>query len=146
MIPSPPIAKKIEKKLFIHDHLRTDNYYWLNDRNNPEVIKYLEEENAFTKAMLAHTENFQEILFNEMKSRIKEQDESIPFLFNGFLYYTKFVAGGEYPVYCRKQGNSEGVEEVLIDGNKLSEGHEYFHSWLVKFKIFATLLNCWKLL
>src|SRR5690606_15947160 len=82
----PPKAKKIEKKLAIHGDTRTDNYYWLNERENPEVIKYLEAENAYTETQLKETENFQNQLFEEIKSRIKEDDESVPVKLNGYWY------------------------------------------------------------
>lgn len=123
-----PVAKKIEKKLVAHGHERTDYYYWLNDRENPEVIKYLEDENSYTSKMMKHTEKFQEDLFREMKGRIKEQDESVPYRKNGYLYYNRFVTGGEYPVYCRKKGDASGKEEILLDGNEMAKGHAYFNS------------------
>ena len=122
----PPTAAKIPKVLEAHGQQRTDNYYWLNDRNNPEVIRYLEEENKYTNGMLAHTQSLQDKLFKEMKGRIKEQDESVPYYFNGYTYYTKYVVGGEYPVFCRKKGRDGGKEEILLDGNEMAKGHEYF--------------------
>lgn len=112
----------------MHGHNRIDNYYWLNDRENPEVLKYLEDENAYTSEVLHSTEKFQEALFNEMKGRIKEQDESVPYFYNGYWYYTRFVEGGEYPVYCRKKENLNNEENILINCNELAIGHEYFHS------------------
>jgi len=123
-----PIAKKIEKKLVAHGQERIDHYFWLNDRENPEVIKYLEDENAYTSRMMKHTDKFQEDLFKEMKGRIKEQDESVPYKRNGYLYFTRYVTGGEYPVYCRKKGDASGKEEVLLDGNEMGKGHAYFNS------------------
>jgi oligopeptidase B len=123
-----PIAKKEEKKLVAHGHERIDNYFWLNDRENPEVIKYLEDENTYTSKMMKHTEKFQDDLFKEMKGRIKEQDESVPYKKNGYLYYTKFVTGGEYPVFCRKKGDASGMEEILLDGNEMAKSHAYFNS------------------
>ncbi|MFZ9943390.1 MAG: oligopeptidase B, partial [Bacteroidia bacterium] len=122
----PPTAAKIPKVLEAHGQQRTDNYYWLNDRNNPEVIRYLEEENKYTNGMLAHTQSLQDKLFKEMKGRIKEQDESVPYYFNGYTYYTKYVVGGEYPIFCRKKGRDGGKEEILLDGNEMAKGHEYF--------------------
>ena len=85
-----PIAKKIEKKLEKHGDIRIDNYYWLNERENPEVIKYLEEENKYTESILKPTEEFQAKLFEEMKSRIKEDDSSVPYKLNGYWYLTEF--------------------------------------------------------
>ncbi|HAN19990.1 MAG: oligopeptidase B [Bacteroidetes bacterium GWC2_33_15] len=123
----PPDAKQIAKELTIHGDTRIDNYYWLNERENPEVIAYLEAENNYTKAILKPTEKFQEDLFNEMKSRIKEDDESVPYKENGYFYYTRYETGKEYPIYCRKKENPEAPEEILLDVNKMADGFEYFH-------------------
>lgn len=121
-----PKAIPIPKELVTHGHKRIDNYFWLNDRDNPEVIQYLESENKYTESMLSHTSELQEQLFKEMKGRIKEQDQSVPYYFNGYTYYTRFIEGGEYPIYCRKKGNNEGTEEVMLDCNEMAKGHEYF--------------------
>lgn len=123
----PPDAKQIAKELTIHGDTRIDNYYWLNERENPEVIAYLEAENNYTKAILKPTEKFQEDLFNEMKSRIKEDDESVPYKENGYFYYTRYETGKEYPIYCRKKENPEAPEEILLDVNKMADRFEYFH-------------------
>ncbi len=121
-----PVANKIKKELTIHDHTRIDNYYWMNNREDPEVLAYLKEENAYTKAMLKHTEKLQDKLYNEIVSRIKQTDMSVPFLQNGYYYYTRYEEGKEYAIYCRKKGSLEGKEEVMIDGNAMAKGHEYF--------------------
>jgi len=102
---SAPIAKKIKKELTIHNHTRIDNYYWLNDRDDPEVIQYLKDENAYTKSMLKHTEDFQQKLFDEMVGRIKQEDISVPYKENGYFYYSRYEEGKEYPIYCRKKGS-----------------------------------------
>ena len=125
---TPPVAKKIPKKLTIHDDTRIDNYYWLNERENPEVIDYLKAENEYTKAILKPTEKFQEELFQEMKSRIKETDESVPYEKNGYFYYTRYEEGKEYPIYCRKKGSLESEEMILLNVNEMAEGHEYFRA------------------
>lgn len=125
-MPTPPVAKKIEKKLTAHGHTRTDSYYWLNQRDNAEVIDYLNAENAYTEAVMKHTEGLQNNLFEEITSRIKQNDKSVPYFKNGYYYYTRYVEGGEYPIYCRKKESLEAEEEVLIDGNKMAEGHSYF--------------------
>ncbi len=125
----PPIAKKKEHKLTIHGNTRIDNYYWLNERENPEVIKYLEEENAYTKNKLKHTEAFQEKLFNEFKNRIKEQDESVPYFLKGYYYYTRYEIGSEYPIYCRKKNNLEANEEIMLDVNKLAKDYDYYSAF-----------------
>lgn len=123
----PPIAKKIPKELTIHNHTRIDNYYWLNDRKNPEVIKYLNDENDYTDKMLSHTKNLQKTLFNEIKGRMKQTDISVPFKDNDYYYYSRFEEGKEYPIYCRKNGSLEAKEEVLINVNDLAKGHDYYN-------------------
>jgi oligopeptidase B len=121
-----PKAQQKPKELVSHGHKRIDHYYWLNERENPEVIRYLEDENKYTDAMLAHTNELQEQLFKEMKGRIKEQDQSVPYFYNGYTYYTRFIEGGEYPIYCRKKGHQEGPEEIILDCNEMAKDHEYF--------------------
>jgi len=121
-----PIAKKIAKKLTIHNDTRIDNYYWLNDREDQEVIDYLNNENSYTKSVLKSTEKFQEDLFNEMKSRIKETDESVPYEKNGYFYYSRYEEGKEYPIYCRKKESLDNPEEIILDVNIMAEGFEYY--------------------
>ena len=123
---TPPNALQRPKELVIHGDTRQDPYYWLRDRENPEVISYLEAENAYTKAAMAHTESFQEKLFQEIKGRIKEDDESVPYLDNGYYYLTRYVKGGEYPIYVRKKETLEAADETLLDVNTLAEGQEYY--------------------
>jgi oligopeptidase B len=122
----PPVAKKQPEKLEIHGDVRIDDYYWMNDREDPEVIQYLEQENAYYQAMTAHTKPLQDSLFSEMRSRIKEDDTSVPYKRNGYWYLTRFETGKEYPVYSRKKGQLEAEEEVMFDVNELALGHEYF--------------------
>ena len=98
--PQPPVAEKIAKALTIHNDVRVDNYYWLNEKENPNTIAYLEAENAYLDKMMSHTKSFQEKLFGEMKSRIKEKDESVPVFKNGYFYYTRFEEGKQYYKYC----------------------------------------------
>jgi oligopeptidase B len=127
---NPPTATKKPKQLEKHGHTRTDNYYWLNERENPEVISYLEAENDYWKAKMKHTEAFQEKLFAEMKGRIKETDVSVPYNLDGFSYYNRYEEGQQYPVYCRRKINTEaeaslGKEEVMIDVNEMAKGHDF---------------------
>ena len=122
----PPLAKIIPKTLEIFGNTRIDNYFWLNDRENPEVIDYLKKENAYYKKMTAHTKTFQKELFEEMKARIKEDDESVPYLYNGYYYITRFETGKNYPIYSRKKENLLAKEEILFDCNKLARGKSYF--------------------
>ena len=121
-----PIAKKIEKKLEKHGDIRIDNYYWLNERENQEVIDYLTEENKYTEAILKPTEEFQAKLFDEMKSRIKEDDSSVPYKMNGYWYLTEFQKGKEYPIHKRRKDSLENEDEILFDVNPMAEGHAYY--------------------
>jgi oligopeptidase B len=122
----PPQAKIIPTKLEKFDDIRIDNYFWLNDRENPEVIDYLNKENEYYQVMTAHTHNFQKELFEEMKSRIKEDDQSVPYLYNGYYYITRFETGSDYPIYSRKKGSLSANEEIMFNCNELAKGHKYF--------------------
>lgn len=122
-----PTVKKNPKELSVHGDTRIDNYYWLNDRENPDVIAYLEAENAYKDKMLAHTKGFQEKLFEEMKGRIKEDDQSVPYKDNGYYYLTRYVQGGEYPIYARKKGSLDAKEETLLNVNELAKPYDYFN-------------------
>jgi oligopeptidase B len=122
----PPVAKIIPKTLDKFGDVRIDNYFWLNDRENPEVIDYLNKENVYYKKMTAHTKTFQKELFEEMKGRIKEDDESVPYLYNGYYYITRFETGKNYPIYSRKKESLSANEEILFDCNKMAKGHSYF--------------------
>jgi oligopeptidase B len=123
----PPKAQKIPKNLEIHGDSRVDNYYWLNDRDNEEVIDYLERENDYYNKMTANTKDFQTDLFEEMKGRIKEDDESVPYLLNGYYYITRYEKGKGYPIYTRKKGSLDAAEEILFNVNEMAEGHSYFN-------------------
>tara|TARA_B100001175_G_scaffold281907_1_gene260603 strand:+ start:162 stop:2219 length:2058 start_codon:yes stop_codon:yes gene_type:complete len=121
-----PMVKKVDKILKMHDHERNDEFYWLNERDNQEVIDYLNAENDYRDTYMKEYKNLENELFKEIKSRIKEDDTSVPYLDNGYYYYTRFEKGKQYPIYCRKKGNINNPEEILIDANEMSEGHEYF--------------------
>ncbi|WP_159023173.1 S9 family peptidase [Formosa sp. L2A11] len=122
----PPVAKKIPEKLIAHNDVRIDNYFWLNDREDEEVISYLNAENEYTKQKMAHTEQFQKDLFEEMKSRIKEDDESVPYKLNGYWYITRYEKGKDYPVYTRKKESLDAKEEILFDCNEMAKDLTYF--------------------
>lgn len=119
-----PEKKPIE--LVKHGDVRVDNYYWLNQRENPEVIDYLNAENSYLEEVMASTNDFQADLFDEIVGRIKQDDESVPYKDNGYFYYTRFVEGGEYPIYCRKKGNLDSNEEVILDVNEMAKGYSYY--------------------
>ncbi len=121
-----PKAKIVPKTLEKHKDVRIDNYFWLNERENPEVIDYLNQENAYYEAMTAHTKDFQTALFEEMKSRIKEDDQSVPYLYNGYYYITRYEKGQDYPIYSRKKGSLSADEEILFNCNDLAKGHSFF--------------------
>nr|WP_236002895.1 S9 family peptidase [Luteirhabdus pelagi] len=122
----PPKAEKIAKTLEIHDNIRVDNYYWLNDRENEEVIDYLERENDYYEKMTSHTEHFKKDLFEEMKSRIKEDDESVPYFYNGYYYITRYEQGNDYPIYSRKKGSLDAEEELLFNVNDMAKDYSYY--------------------
>jgi oligopeptidase B len=123
---SAPQAPKKPQLLEIHGHQRQDWYYWMNNRENPEVIDYLNAENNYLKEVMKPTESLQKQLFEEMKGRIKEQDESVPYFKSGYFWYSRFEKGSEYPVFCRKFGSLEAQEEVILDVNILAEGKSYY--------------------
>ena len=123
---SAPQAKVIPKSLKKHKELRIDNYFWLNDRENPEVIDYLNQENAYYQSMTSHTKGLQESLYEEMKARIKEDDSSVPYFYNGYYYITRFETGQDYPIFSRKKGSLSADEQIMFNCNELAKGHAYF--------------------
>ena len=121
-----PKANKIEKILSKHGDDRLDEYYWLNKRDDEEVIKYLNEENDYRNEYMKDYKPLEEEIFQEIKSRIKEDDSSVPYFENEYFYYTRYEKDKQYPIYCRKKGSLDNDEEILIDANLMSEGYEYF--------------------
>ncbi len=126
-----PVAEKKVKELIAHGDTRVDNYYWMNDyfKKGPDsnkVVEYLTAENKYFDTMMAGTNTFQDNLYTEMKARIKEKDESVPYFKNGYFYYNRVVEGKDYFVFCRKKGTLEAAEEILLDANAMAEGHSYF--------------------
>jgi len=125
-IKNPPVAKKVPHELTMHGDTRIDNYYWLNNREDQDVLDYLKAENNYTKVMMKHTEDFQNQLFEEMKARIKEDDTSVPYKLNGYWYITKFETNKDYPIYLRRKENLQAVDEILFDCNTMAKPHAYF--------------------
>lgn len=123
----PPVAKKNPKTLSIHNEDRIDNYYWMNDRENPDVIAYLNAENDYYEESTAHSKDFQKDLFEEMKSRIKEDDSSVPYKLNGYWYQVRYEKGKDYPIYTRRKGSMDAEEEIMFDCNTMAKGHAYFN-------------------
>jgi len=125
-IVNPPSAEKQPQVLELHGDRRIDDYFWLRDIENPKAIAYLEAENAYTEAMMQHTEALQTKLYNEMLARIQETDLSVPFRKDDYYYYSRTEEGKAYPIFCRKKGSLDATEEVLLDQNELAQGHEFF--------------------
>ncbi|MFY0604213.1 MAG: S9 family peptidase [Flavobacteriaceae bacterium] len=132
-----PIAEKQPKELIIHGDTRIDNYFWMRlsddqktakekDKQTKKVEAYLEAENEYFETVMASTNDFQEDLFREMKERIKEDDESVPYFRKGYYYITRYEKGKQYPIYARKKDNLENEEEIMFNVNDEAEGHEYF--------------------
>lgn len=124
----PPIAKKIDKILEIHGDRRIDPYFWLNERDNPEVLQYLQEENNFADFIMKDTASLQEALFEEMKARYKKDDESLPYFFNGYWYIVRYEEGREYPIFTRRFETLENPEEIILDINILAEGFNFYET------------------
>ncbi len=125
MTHTPPDANPKDKELSIHGDTRLDPYYWLNDREDPEVIQYLEDENSYTRAVLKSTEKMQKQLFKEMKGRIKEDDSSVPYLLNDYWYIRRYEKGKDYPIFTRKHKTLDAAEEILLDVNELAKDLSY---------------------
>ncbi len=121
-----PMPEKKVHKHELHGDVRVDDYFWLRERENPEVISYLEAENAYSDTQMQPMKGIQQILFDEMKSRIKEDDDSAPYKYGDYYYFRRFVTGNEYPIYVRKKGSLEAPDEVLLDVNKLAGDVDYF--------------------
>jgi oligopeptidase B len=130
------MVKRIPTRLEKHGHVRIDDYYWLRERDNPEVIAYLKAENDHAEKQMAHTKALEEKLFAEIKGRIKQTDMSVPFRLDDYFYYTRYEEGKEYPIYARKRGSLDEPEEIMLDANVLAAGHEFFSigGWSVSFE------------
>lgn len=124
---SPPKAETINKNLEIHDDVRVDPYYWLNKKDDPEVIDYLERENDYYNKMTADQAGLKEELFAEMKGRIKEDDASVPYFYNGYYYITRYETGKNYPIFSRKKGSLDAEEEIMFNVNDMAEGHSFYN-------------------
>lgn len=124
--PPYPVAEKRPVELREFGNVRVDNYFWLNERGNPEVIEYLEAENRYADAMLANSSGLQKRLIEEMKSRIKQDESSAPYRHGNYYYYERYVPGKEYPIYCRRKGGMSATEEVLLDVNEIAGDEKYF--------------------
>ncbi len=122
----PPKAEKKPKEITIHDDTRVDNYFWIRDKENQDVIKHIEAENKYTEEMMRDTKILQEKIYEEFLSRIKETDEEVPVKIDDWLYYSRTEEGKQYGIHCRKKGSLDADEEIILDENELSKGHEFF--------------------
>ncbi len=123
----PPVAKRVQKVDTLHGEILRDDYSWLRQKTNPEVRRYLEAENAYTEASLAHTATLRDSIYREMLGRIKETDLSVPWRYRGYWYYSRTEKGKNYPIYCRRKGSLDAREEVILDQNQLAAG-KAFHA------------------
>ncbi|MDY0100272.1 MAG: S9 family peptidase [Bacteroidales bacterium] len=124
--PAPPMAMAKPDTFQEFGRQRIDNFFWMKDKTNPELMNYLLAENAYCDTVMARTREMQETLYNEFRSRIKEDDQSVPSLNNGYYYYSRTIKDKNYPVYCRKQGDTTATEEVIFDVNQMAEGYDAF--------------------
>ena len=123
---TPPVPQKKPKKLETHGDIRIDPYFWMKNRGSREVERHLHAENEYTNQMLAHQEEFKKNLFQEMKARIKKDDESVPYFFNRYWYLSRYKKESEYPIYSRKKKSLKAKEELLFDVNEMAQGHLFF--------------------
>jgi oligopeptidase B len=121
----PPTAPRVEHREVRHGATVVDNYHWLREKSNPEVVKYLEAENAYTLAMTKESKPFEEALYKEMLARVKQTDLSVPVRRGAYLYYSRTEEGKQYPIECRRKGSMEAPEEILLDLNELAKGRAF---------------------
>src|SRR5688572_18924687 len=123
--PNAPQAPIRPRYQVLHDESRVDNYFWLREKSNPEVVKYLEAENAYTAAGMKHTEALQDTLYKEILGRIKETDTAVPYRRDGYWYYTRTEQGKSYPIFCRRKGTLDAPEEIYLDQNELARDKKF---------------------
>ena len=121
----PPKARRVATIDTLHGDVRVDDYFWLREKSNPEVIAYLEAENRYTEGMTSEIESLRETIYKEILSRIKQTDLSVPYRLGGYWYYTRMEEGKQYAIHCRKEGTMEAPEEVILDLNELAKGHKF---------------------
>ena len=125
--PVPPIAQKAPKIIETHGDKRVDDYFWLREKTNAEVLAYLQKENAYADAVTEPLVKFQESLYHEILGHLKETDRSAPVQRRGFFYYSRTEEGMNYPIHCRKRGSLESPEEIILDENALAAGYKFFN-------------------
>ena len=124
--PTPPIAEVKPDTFVEFSQQRIDNYYWMKNKTDPEVIDYLNAENAYTETVMTSTKDLQETIYDEILGRMKEDDESYPTLRNGYYYYSRTETGKQYPTHCRRKGSMDAPEEIIFDLNEMGEGEPAF--------------------
>src|SRR5262245_44997793 len=124
-ISSPPMSEKRPKTITVHGDSRTDDYFWLRDKNDPKVVAYLRAEDGYAETAMKPTSEMQNVLYTEMLGHIKETDETVPYRRGEYLYYSRTIAGKQYPVYCRKYERLNAPEEVVLDLNDLASGQQF---------------------
>src|ERR1700722_10489662 len=122
---TPPEAKKVMHKDVLHGDTRLDDYFWMKDKTNPEVIKHLEAENSYTACVMKANEELKEALYKEFLARMKQTDLSVPYLDRGYWYYSRTEEGKQYAIHCRKKGSLEAAEEIILDVNVLGKGEKF---------------------
>lgn len=125
-LPAPPVARVVPKTDTLHGDVRTDNYFWLRDRQNPEVISYLEAENRYADSAMAGTRQLQETLYQEILGRLRQTDLSVPDRIGPYFYYSRTEEGKQYPIFVRRRGSMQAPEEVIFDQNRMAEGARYY--------------------
>ena len=125
-VAKPPVAKVDPKKTELHGETLIDNYFWLREKKSPEVISYLKAENEYTTAVMKPTEEFQDKIYNEFLKHLKQTDATVPVFENGFWYYIRTAEDKQYAIHCRRKGNMDSPEEVILDGNEIAAGKKFF--------------------
>jgi oligopeptidase B len=123
--PAPPVARKMPHETTLHGETLRDDYFWMREKEHPDVRAYLEAENAYTDAVMQPSAPFQETLYREMLGRIQETDLRVPYRQGDYFYYSRTEEGKQYPIYCRKRGSLDAPEEVTLDLNALAEGEKF---------------------
>src|SRR4030095_3594753 len=123
--PQPPMAEKKTKTTNIHGETLVDDYFWLREKTNPDVLAHLKAEDAYADSLMKPTEALQEKLYNEVLSHIKQTDTNVPYRWGNYFYYTRTVEGKQYPIFCRKRGSIEAPEEIVLDQNELAKGQKF---------------------
>jgi len=138
--PTPPMAEKKPKTTTIHGDTLIDNYFWLREKTNPQVMEYLHNEDAYAEAAMKPTVALQAQLYKEMLSHIKQTDVNVPYRWGNYFYYTRTEEGKQYPIYCRTKGSVEAKEEIILDQNELAKGQKFM---VLAHSIPATMEHFW---